>query len=93
MKEIKIIEIRLILILLCMISIGVSKGFTVAFLITGILCGAGMLCLTPFLLAYFIVVWRDDGFKQALKECNPVAIVNGIIRESEEEIQRMDLNP
>lgn len=69
------IKIALSLILLCLICIGLLKGFKVAFIVAAIICGVGMLCLIPFLLVYFIVVWRDGGFKQALKECNPLTIM------------------
>lgn len=79
------IKIALSLILLCLVCIGSLKGFNVAFIVTVVLCGLGMLCLTPFLLAYFLVVWRDNGFKQAVKECNPVAIMNMIMKGTEEE--------
>ena len=66
------IKIALSLILLCLVCIGSLIGFDIAFIITVVIFGLGMLCLTPFLLAYFVVVWRDNGFKQALKECNPL---------------------
>ena len=75
------IKIALSLILLCLVCIGLLKGFKVAFIVTVTICGLGILCLTPFLLAYFIVVWRDEGIKQALKECNPVVIMKAIMRE------------
>ena len=75
------IKIALSLILLSLVCIGLSKGFKVAFIVTATICGLGTLCLAPFLLAYFIVVWRDEGFKQALKECNPLTIIKTIMRE------------
>ena len=68
------IKIALYLILLCLVGTGLLQGFKVAFIVTVTICGLGTLCLIPFLLAYFIVVWRDEGFKQALKECNPLTI-------------------
>ena len=73
------IKIALRLILLCLVCIGLLKGFKVAFIVTVTICGLGTLCLAPFLLAYFIVVWRDEGFKQALKECNPLTIIKTIM--------------
>ena len=79
------IKIALSLILLCLVCIGSLKGFDIAFIVTVVIFGLGMLCLTPFLLAYFVVVWRDNGFKQALKECNPVSIMNMIMKGTEEE--------
>ena len=79
------IKIALSLILLCLVCIGSLKGFNVAFIITVVIFGLGMLCLTPFLLAYFVVVWRDNGFKKAIKECNPVSIMNMIMKGTEEE--------
>ena len=79
------IKIALSLILLCLVCIGSLKGFDIAFIITVVIFGLGMLCLTPFLLAYFVVVWRDNGFKQALKECNPLSIMNMIMKGTEEE--------
>ena len=74
------IKIALSLILLCLVCIGLLKGFKVAFIVTVTICGLGILCLTPFLLAYFVVVWRDNGFKKAIKECNPVSIMNMIMK-------------
>ena len=79
------IKIALSLILLCLVCRGSLKGFDIAFIITVVIFGLGMLCLTPFLLAYFVVVWRDNGFKQALKECNPLSIMNMIMKGTEEE--------
>ena len=79
------IKIALSLILLCLVCIGSLKGFDIAFIITVVIFGLGMLCLTPFLLAYFVVVWRDNGFKQALIECNPLSIMNMIMKGTEEE--------
>ena len=79
------IKIALSLILLCLVCTGLLKGFKVALIVTVIICGLGMLCLTPFLLAYFLVVWKDEGFEQALKECNPVAIMKTITKDTEEE--------
>ena len=73
------IKIALSLILLCLVFIGLLKGFKVAFIISVTICGVGALCLAPFLLVYFIVVWRDEGFKQALKECNPLTIMKAIM--------------
>ena len=73
------IKIALRLILLCLVCIGLLKGLKVAFIVTVTICGLGTLCLTPFLLAYFIVVWRDEGFKQALKECEPLTIMKTIM--------------
>lgn len=75
------IKIALRLILLCLVCTGLLQGFKVAFIVTVTICGLGTLCLTPFLLAYFIEVWRDEGIKQALKECNPVVIMKAIMRE------------
>ena len=75
------IKIALSLILLCLVCIGLLKGLRLAFIVTVTICGLGILCLTPFLLAYFIVVWRDEGIKQALKECNPLTIMRAIMRE------------
>lgn len=79
------IKVALSLILLCLVCIGLLKGFKVAIIVTCEICGLGMLCLTPFLLAYFVVVWRDNGFKQALKECNIVAIMKMIMKGTDEE--------
>lgn len=73
------IKIALSLILLCLVFIGLLKGLKVAFIISVTICGVGALCLAPFLLVYFIVVWRDEGFKQALKECNPLTIMKAIM--------------
>lgn len=73
------IKIALSLILLCLVCIGLLKGFKVTFIVAATICGVGTLCLTPFLLVYFIVVWRDEGFKQALKECNPLTIMKAIM--------------
>ena len=73
------IKIALRLILLCLVCIGLLKGLKAAFIVTVTICGLGTLCLTPFLLAYFIVVWRDEGFKQALKECDPLTIIKTIM--------------
>lgn len=73
------IKIALRLILLCLVCIGLLKGLKAAFIVTVTICGLGTLCLAPFLLAYFIVVWRDEGFKQALKECNPLTIIKTIM--------------
>lgn len=78
------IKIALRLILLCLVCTGLLQGFKVAFIVTVTICGLGALCLTPFLLAYFIVVWKDEGFKQALKECNPLTIMKTIIEGTEE---------
>ena len=72
------IKIALRLILLCLVGTGLLQGFKVAFIVTITICGLGALCLTPFLLAYFIVVWKDEGFKQALKECNPLTIFSNL---------------
>ena len=79
------IKIALSLILLCLVCTGLLKGFKVAFIVTVTICGLGTLCLTPFLLAYFLVVWKDEGFEQALKECNPVTIMKTITKDTEEE--------
>ena len=73
------IKIALRLILLCLVCIGLLKGLKAAFIVTVTICGLGTLCLTPILLAYFIVVWRDEGFKQALKECDPLTIIKTIM--------------
>lgn len=75
------IKLSLILSGLCFIFIGISKGFNVAFIVVGTLFGLGMLCLIPFILAYFWVVWKDNGFMQALKECSPIAIIKEITKE------------
>ena len=77
------IKIALSLILLCLVCIGLSKGFKVAFIVTATICGLGTLCLIPFLLVYFIVVWRAEGIKQALKECNPLTIMKVIMNGTE----------
>ena len=74
------IKIALRLILLCLVCTGLFQGFKVAFIVTVTICGLGILCLTPFLLAYFIVVWRDEGFKQALKECNLLTIIKLLVK-------------
>ena len=78
------IKIALRLILLCLVCIGLLKGLKAAFIVTVTICGLGTLCLIPFLLVYFIVAWRADGIKQALKECNPLTIMKTIIKGTEE---------
>ena len=71
-------KIILLLMFICAIGIIIESGAKALFVVIGSILFSGFCITLPLWLIMFIIDCALEGFKEAWKECNPVAIYKAV---------------